>query len=227
MGQQPRWYSRWAPAWLQSVLRRGWPDHKSTQELIYGPGGLNEAMQIPGVVNAWTMPIKARVDMLTTGIRTPVGVKVLGSDLNKIQEIGQHIEMVLKDVPGTTSVFAERTADGYFLDFEFKRDALARYGLTIEQAQMSIMSSIGGDNITTTVEGRERYPVNVRYMRDYRSTVDRLERTMVATTGGVQIPIAQVASIKLVTGPGMIRDENGRLSGYVYVDVSKSDVGAT
>jgi copper/silver efflux system protein len=223
--KQPRWYSSWAPAWLQSVLRRAWPDHKSTQGLIYGPGGLNEAMQIPGVVNAWTMPIKARVDMLTTGVRTPVGIKILGSDLNKIQEIGQHIEMALRDVPGTTSVFAERTAGGYFLDFEFKRDELARYGLTIEQAQMSIMSAIGGDNVTTTVEGRERYPVNVRYLRDYRSTVDTLERTMVSTMGGMQIPITQVADIKLVTGPGMIRDEGGRLSGYVYVDVSQSDVG--
>ncbi len=223
--RQPRWYSSSAPEWMQGVLRRAWPDHKSTQELIYGPGGLNEAMQIPGVVNAWTMPIKARVDMLTTGVRTPVGIKVLGSDLNKIQEIGQHIEMALKDVPGTTSVFAERTAGGYFLDFEFKRDGLARYGLTIEQAQMSIMSAIGGDNVTTTVEGRERYPVNVRYLRDYRSTLDRLERTMVSTMGGMQIPITQVADIKLVSGPGMIRDENGRLSGYVYVDVSQSDVG--
>jgi copper/silver efflux system protein len=223
--KRPRWYSDWAPGWLQSALRRAWPDHKSTQELIYGPGGLNETMQIPGVVNAWTMPIKARVDMLTTGVRTPVGIKVLGSDLNKIQEIGQHIEMALKDVPGTTSVFAERTAGGYFLDFEFKREALARYGLTVEQAQMSIMSAIGGDNVTTTVEGRERYPVNVRYMRDYRSTVEKLGRTMVSTMGGLQIPIAQVADIKLVSGPGMIRDENGRLSGYVYVDVSQSDIG--
>jgi copper/silver efflux system protein len=221
----PRWYSSWAPEWLQSVLRRAWPDHKSTQELIYGTSGLNEAMQIPGVVNAWTMPIKARVDMLTTGVRTPVGIKVLGSDLNKIQEIGQHIEIALRDVRGTTSVFAERTAGGYFLDFEFKRDELARYGLSVEQAQMSIMSAIGGDNVTTTVEGRERYPVNVRYMRDYRSTLERLERTMVSTMGGMQIPIAQVADIKLVSGPGMIRDENGRLSGYVYVDVSQSDVG--
>jgi Cu(I)/Ag(I) efflux system membrane protein CusA/SilA len=171
------------------------------------------------------MPIKARVDMLTTGVRSPVGIKVLGSDLNKIQEIGQHIEIALRDVPGTTSVFAERTAGGYFLDFEFNRDELARYGLSIEQAQMSIMSAIGGDNVTTTVEGRERYPVNVRYMRDYRSTLERLERTMVSTMGGMQIPIAQVADIKLVSGPGMIRDENGRLSGYVYVDVSQSDVG--
>ncbi|MBI4482652.1 MAG: efflux RND transporter permease subunit, partial [Acidobacteria bacterium] len=221
----PRWYSSWAPPWLQNILRRAWPDHKSTQELVYGPGGLNEAMQFPGVVNAWTMPIKARVDMLTTGVRTPVGIKILGPDLNKIQELGQHIEMVLSDVPGTTSVFAERTAGGYFLDFALKREELARYGLTIGQAEMVIMSAVGGENITTTVEGRERYPVNVRYLRDYRSTVDRLSRTLVPTMNGAQIPMAQVADIKLLSGPGMIRDENGRLSGYVYVDVSGRDVG--
>jgi Cu(I)/Ag(I) efflux system membrane protein CusA/SilA len=221
----PRWYSDWAPGWLQNLLRRAWPDHKSTQDLIYGPGGLNEALQLPGQVNAWTMPIKARIDMLTTGVRTPVGIKVLGSDLNEIQKIGEHIEMVLKDVPGTTSVYAERTAAGYFLDFSLKREELARYGLTIGQAEMVIMSAIGGENVTTTVEGRERYPVNVRYLRDYRSSVDRLSRTLVLTMDGAQIPIAQIADIKLLSGPGMIRDENGRLSGYVYVDVSGRDVG--
>ncbi|MBI3951010.1 MAG: efflux RND transporter permease subunit, partial [Acidobacteria bacterium] len=223
--KKPRWYSSWAPEWLQRILRRAWPDHKSTQELVYGPGGLNEGLQLPGQVNAWTMPIKARIDMLTTGVRTPVGIKVLGSDLNKIQEIGQHIEMVLKDTPGTTSAFAERTAGGYFLDFNLKREELARYGLTIGQAEMVIMSAVGGENVTTTVEGRERYPVNVRYLRDYRSTIDRLNRTLVATMDGAQIPMAQIADIKLLSGPGMIRDENGRLSGYVYVDVSGRDVG--
>lgn len=223
----PRWYSSWAPEWLQNILRRFWPDHKSTQELIYGPGGLNEALlQVPGVVNAWTMPIKARVDMLTTGVRTPVGIKILGDDLNKIQEIGQHIEMALKNVPGTTSIFAERTAGGYFLDFALKREELARYGLTIGQAEMAIMSAIGGENITTTVEGRERYQVNVRYLRDYRSTVDRLRRVLVPTINGAQIPMTQIADIKLLDGPSMIRDENGRLSGYVYVDVSGRDVGS-
>ncbi len=221
----PRWYSSWSPEWLQNILRRAWPDHKSTQEMIYGPGGMNEVLQFPGAVNAWTMPIKNRIDMLATGIRTPVGIKVLGPDLNTVQELGQHIEMVLKDVRGTTSVFAERTAGGYFLDFDLKREELARYGLTIGQAEMVIMSAVGGENITTTVEGRERYPVNVRYMRDYRSTVDRLSRTLVPTMSGAQIPMAQIADIKLLSGPGMIRDENGRLSGYVYVDVSGRDVG--
>ncbi|MBI5376881.1 MAG: efflux RND transporter permease subunit [Candidatus Schekmanbacteria bacterium] len=222
----PQWYSSWAPDWLQGLFRRAWPDHKSTQELIYGPGGLNEAMQFPGVVNAWTMPIKARVDMLTTGVRTPVGIKILGPDLKKIQEIGQHIELALKDVNGTTSVFAERTAGGYFLDFDLKREELARYGLTIGQAQMSIVSAVGGENITTTVEGRERYQVNVRYMRDFRSSVDKLNRILVATPNGAQVPMAQIADIKMLYGPGMIRDENGRLSGYVYVDVSGRDIGS-
>jgi Cu(I)/Ag(I) efflux system membrane protein CusA/SilA len=221
----PQWYTNWAPEWLQNILRRAWPDHKSTQELIYGPGGLNEAMQFPGVVNAWTMPIKARIDMLTTGVRTPVGIKILGADLAKIQEIGQHIEMVLRNVPGTTSVFAERTAGGYFLDFVLKREELARYGLTIGQAQMVIMSAVGGENITTTVEGRERYPVNIRYLRDYRSTIDRLNRILVPTMNSAQIPMAQIADIRLLSGPGMIRDENGRLSGYVYVDVAGRDIG--
>jgi copper/silver efflux system protein len=221
-----RWYSDSAPEWAERFLRLGWPDHKSTEELIYGPGGLNERMQLPGVVNAWTMPIKARVDMLTTGVRTPVGIKVLGADLGKIQEIGQHIEMALKDVPGTTSAFAERTAGGYFLDFNLKREELARYGLTIDQANAVIMSAVGGEGVTTTVEGRERYPVNVRYLRDYRSTVDKLGRTLVpAMNGAQQIPLSQIADIKLLSGPGMIRDENGRLSGYVYVDVGGRDIG--
>jgi len=221
----PRWYSSWAPERLQGILRRAWPDHQSTQDLIYGAGGMNEALQIPGVVNAWTMPIKARIDMLTTGVRTPVGIKILGPDLTKIQEMGRQVEMVLKDVPGTASVFAERTAGGYFLDFSLKREELARYGLTIGEAEQVIMSAVGGENVTTTVEGRERYPVNVRYSRDYRSDVDQLRRVLIPTMSGAQIPMAQVADIKMVTGPGMIRDENGHLSGYVYVDVTGRDVG--
>ncbi|MBZ5553618.1 MAG: CusA/CzcA family heavy metal efflux RND transporter [Acidobacteriia bacterium] len=223
----PQWYSSWAPTWLQKILRKAWPDHKRVEDLIYGPMGLNEAMQFPGVVNAWTMPIKARVDMLTTGVRTPIGIKIMGSDLAKVQEIGEHIEMVLQKVGGTKSVFAERTAGGYFLDFDLKRDQLARYGMTIDQANDVVMSAIGGENVTTTVEGRERYPVNVRYMRDYRSDLNLLGRTLVVAPNGTQIPIAQIADIKMVTGPGMIRDENGRLSGYVYVDLdtTKRDIG--
>ncbi|MEM5788335.1 MAG: efflux RND transporter permease subunit, partial [Syntrophobacteraceae bacterium] len=221
----PTWYSDWSPEWLKDILRRFWPDHRSTEEFIYGPGGLNSAMQIPGVVNAWTMPIKARIDMLSTGVRTPVGVKILGPDLNVIQELGQHIEVAVKGVPGTSSVFAERTTGGYFLDFELKREELARYGLTVAQVENTITSAVGGENISTTIEGRERYPINIRYMRDYRDTVEDLERTMISTMSGAQIPIAQLADIKLVTGPGMIRDENARLCGYVYVDIAGRDVG--
>jgi len=221
-----RWYSKTAPARVQAVLRRFWPDHMSTQELIYAPGGLNAALQIPGISNAWTMPIKNRTDMLTTGIRTPLGVKVLGSDLGQIQQVGIQVENALKNVPGTTSVFAERTTGGYFLDFDLKRDQLARYGLTIDDAESVLMTAVGGDQISTTVEGRERYSVNVRYLRDYRSDIDSLARVLVATPSGAQIPIGQIADIHMRTGPGMIRDENGRLSGYVYVDVSGRDIGS-
>ena len=223
--RKPRWYSDWAPEWLQRILRHPWPDRISTQELIYGPRGLNEALQLPGMSNAWTMPIKARIDMLTTGVRTPLGIKILGSDLGKIQEIGENIEMALKDLPGTTSVFAERTTGGYFLDFDLKRDQLARYGLTIDDVNMVVTSSVGGERVTTTVEGRERYPVNVRYLRDYRSDIASLQRTLVRTPAGTQVPMAQLADIRLLSGPGMIRDENGRLSGYVYVDVTGRDIG--
>jgi copper/silver efflux system protein len=224
--KRKRWYSDCVPERLQGALRRFWPDHMSTQELIYGPGGLNDALTFPGVANAWTMPIKARIDMLTTGVRTPVGVKVLGSDLGEIQRIGSEIEQALKPIPGTASVFAERTTGGYFLDFDLKRDELARYGLTVDDAQSVLMSAIGGEPVTTTVEGRERYPVNVRYLRDYRSDIQSLERVLVTTPSGAQIPLGQIATISMKTGPGMIRDENGRLSGYVYVDVSGRDVGS-
>jgi Cu(I)/Ag(I) efflux system membrane protein CusA/SilA len=224
--KQKRWYSRWAPAWLQKGLRRAWPDYKSMQDLIYGPGGLNDAMQFPGISNAWTMPIKARNDMLTTGVRTPLGIKILGSDLNKIQEIGENIEMTLKAIPGTTSIFAERTAGGYFLDFDLKRDELARYGITVGDAEDVMMSAVGGENVTTTLEGRERYPVNVRYLRDYRSDLGAMQRVLVSTPEGTQVPLTQLADIRTLTGPSMIRDENGRLSGYVYVDVSGRDIGS-
>lgn len=224
--KRERWYSKRVPGWAQGILRRFWPDHKTTQELIYGPGGLNDTVQIPGISNAWTMPIKARIDMLTTGVRTPLGIKILGADLGQIQKTGEEIEMALKNIPGTTSVFAERTAGGYFLDFDFKRDQLARYGLSISDAEDALMSAVGGEQVTTTVEGRERYPVNVRYLRDYRTDVDKLNRVLIATPSGAQIPMAQVADIRLLEGPGMIRDENARLSGYVYVDVSGRDIGS-
>ncbi len=217
------WYSDWAPDWLRPVLGRITPEHISTDQLI---DEMNTALTFPGVSNAWTMPIKNRIDMLTTGIRTPVGIKVFGSDIKQIERIGTHIEAVLKDVPGTRSVFSERTGGGYFLDFEWKREMLARYGLSIDDAQMVVMSAIGGDSVTTTVEGRERYPVNVRYFRDYRSSMDVLGRVLVpAMNGRMQIPISQLAEIRMVSGPAMLRNENGMLNGYVFVDVAGRDIG--
>jgi Cu(I)/Ag(I) efflux system membrane protein CusA/SilA len=160
------WYSSWAPEWARGLFRRITPDHIATEELV---SQLNQALAIPGVSNAWTMPIKARIDMLTTGVRTPVGLKISGADLKAIEEVGAQIEALLPLVRGTRSVFAERTGAGYFLDIEWNREALARYGLGIDEVQAVVANAIGGENVTTTIEGRERYPVNVRYLRDFRS----------------------------------------------------------
>lgn len=187
---------------------------------------MDTKLKIPGTTNAWTMPIKNRIDMLTTGVRTPVGIKIYGSDLKEIEKIGTHIEQVLKGVPGTRSVYAERVTGGYFVDFDLKREELARYGLTIEEAEEIIMSAIGGENISITIEGRERYPINVRYGRELRDDVEKLKRVLVSTMNGAQIPLAQIADIKIRLGPSMIRDENGLLSGYVYVDMAGRDVGS-
>jgi Cu(I)/Ag(I) efflux system membrane protein CusA/SilA len=171
------------------------------------------------------MPIKGRIDMLTTGVRTPVGIKVMGADLPTIERIGQRLEQLLREVPGTRSVFAERVAEGNFVDFVPRRDQLARYGLTIGQLQMVITTAIGGENVTTTIEGRERYPVNVRYPRELRDDMGTLQRVLVPTPGGAQIPLGELADIKLVSGPSMLRDENGFQAGYVYVDIAGRDVG--
>ncbi|MBI4442586.1 MAG: efflux RND transporter permease subunit [Acidobacteria bacterium] len=218
------WYSSWAPEWAKKVLRRFTPDHISTEQLV---DEMNEALTLPGISNAWTMPIKARIDMLTTGVRTPVGIKIYGADLNEVERIGGEIEGLLPKLQGTRNIFAERTGGGYFLDFDWKREEIARYGLSIEDVQSVVMSAVGGENITTTVEGRERYPVNVRYFRDFRSDLNKLGRVLVPVMGGqTQIPVSQLADIKLVSGPAMIRDENAMLNGYVYVDVAGRDVGS-
>jgi Cu(I)/Ag(I) efflux system membrane protein CusA/SilA len=217
------WYTDWAPQWLKPVLRHVTSDRLSTDGLVQE---MNEALMLPGTTNAWTMPIKARTDMLTTGIRTPVGIKIYGADIGEIERIATEIETVLPGVTGTRSAFAERTTGGYFLDFNWKREELARYGLSIDDAQMVVMSAVGGDTVTTTVEGRERYSVNVRYFRDYRSDIDRLQRVLVpAMDGRMQIPVNQLADVRLVSGPAMLRDENGMLNGYVYVDVAGRDIG--
>ncbi|MFA6186447.1 MAG: CusA/CzcA family heavy metal efflux RND transporter [Phycisphaerae bacterium] len=186
---------------------------------------MNEKMQIPGTTNAWTMPIKARIDMLSTGIRTPIGIKVYGPDLSQIEKIGIQLEQIIKPLPSTRSVYAERVSGGYFVDFTLKRDQLARYGLSVQDAEEIIMSAIGGETITTTIEGTERYSVNVRYGRDFRDSIEKLQRVLVPTMSGAQIPLAQLADITVSLGPSMIRDENGMMAGYVYVDTGDSDIG--
>jgi Cu(I)/Ag(I) efflux system membrane protein CusA/SilA len=216
-----RFYSGW-PELLQVPLRHIWPDRMSTEDLITE---LDEKVRIPGLTNAWLMPIRNRIDMLSTGIRTPVGVKVYGPDLSVIERVGVEIEAALKDLSGTRSVYAERTAAGYFLDFDLRREDLARYGLTVQEAQMVIQSAIGGETVTTTVEGRERYTVSVRYARELRGDLQSLQRVLVPTPSGAQVPLAQIADIRTTTGPSMIRDENGLLAGYVYVDVAGRDIG--
>ena len=218
------WYSGWAPEWMKRVLRHVTPDHISEEQLVEE---MNAALTYPGVSNAWTMPIKARIDMLTTGIRTPVGLKISGADFAEIEKIGTAIEAALPAVSGTRNVFAERTGSGFFLDIEWNRDALARYGLSVEAAQSVVQNAIGGENVTTTIEGRERYPVNVRYMRDFRSDTDALARVLVpASDGQRQIPLGELARVKVATGPAMIRDEDGLLTGYVFVDVAGRDISS-
>ena len=220
------WYSgwNWAPGWLKAAFGHITPEHISSEQLV---DEMNAALSLPGVSNAWTMPIKGRIDMLTTGVRTPVGIKVYGSDLKQIERIGTDIEGILPKVHGTRNVFAERTGGGYFLDFDWKREEMARYGLSMADVQGVLMSAVGGESVTTTIEGRERYPVNVRYLQDFRSDINRLSRVLVPVMDGkMQIPVSQLASIRLSSGPAMLRDENGMLNGYVYVDVAGRDVGS-
>jgi Cu(I)/Ag(I) efflux system membrane protein CusA/SilA len=202
--------------------RELWRTGVSYEELI---DQMDQALQFPGVANAWTMPIKARIDMLTTGVRTPVGIKIFGPDLKVIESIGQEIEMAVSPVPGTRSVFAEKVAGGFFLDFIIKRDEIARYGLTVMDVGRIIESAIGGESIATTIEGRERYPINVRYLRELRDNPDELGRVLVSTPSGAQVPLGQLADLELVSGPAMIRNEGGMLAGYVYVDMTGRDVG--
>jgi copper/silver efflux system protein len=224
--EQPRWYSSWAPGWLKGLLRPFWRDRISQEDL---ENEMNAKLQLPGISNAWTMPIKGRLDMLSTGIRTPVGIKVSGADLATIERVAKETEAVIQKVPGTRSVYAERVAGGYFLDFVLKREQLARYGLSVDDANMMVMTAVGGDNQSTTVEGRERYGINVRYARDYREDLSSLRRVLLPLPGGQgQIPMEEIADVVLAQGPSMIRDENGLLAGYVYVDfdTSKIDVGS-
>jgi len=186
---------------------------------------LDAAIQFPGLTNAWTMPIKTRIDMLSTGIKTPVGVKLMGPDLQTLSDLGQRIAAVLKDVPGTLSVFPDKTVGGNYFDFDIKRKEAARYGLTVGDVQDVIMSAIGGMNVTKTVEGLERYPVNVRYSRELRDNLSDLKRVLIPTPTGAQIPLNFVADISIHKGPPVIKSENARTTSWLYVDLRGIDVG--
>ncbi len=218
----PTWYSAWAPEWLQGVLSHLTPRTISQEALV---DEMNKALQVPGLANGWTMPIKGRIEMLSTGLRTPLGLKISGADLAKIEELGGRMESVLRGVPGTRSVFAERTGSGFYMDVDWNREALARHGLSMESAQAAVENAIGGENVTTVIQGRERYPVNVRYHRDFRSDQAALERVWVSSPDGrTQLPLSELAKVRQVTGPSMIRNEDGLPTGYVYLDVTGSDL---
>jgi Cu(I)/Ag(I) efflux system membrane protein CusA/SilA len=220
--KQHTWYSSWAPRWTFPLLRHFTEDHISEEQLV---SEMNTALNIPGVSNSWTMPIRGRIEMLTTGIRTPVGLKIQGDDLNQIQKIGHQVEQVLSTVPGTRSVFAERTGEGFFLDVDWNRPALAQYGLSIEDAQNALSTAVGGENVSTAIAGRARFPINVRYMRDFRSDLEALGNVLIPISGEKQVPLSELATVRTLTGPAMIRDEDGALTGYVFVDIGDRPTG--
>ncbi|HZX09531.1 MAG TPA: efflux RND transporter permease subunit [Acidobacteriota bacterium] len=199
--------------------RPGMSIEKLTEEL-------DQAVQFPGLTNAWTMPIKTRIDMLSTGIKTPVGIKLMGPDLQTLSDLGEQIEAVIRQVPGTGSVISERVTGGNYIDFVVHREAAARYGLTVGDVQDIIMSAVGGMNVTTTVEGLERYPVNVRYSRELRDDLPSLKRVLIPTPSGTQIPLGQVADIQINKGPAAIKSENARRTAWLYVDLKDIDVGS-
>jgi copper/silver efflux system protein len=186
---------------------------------------MDQKLQFPGLSNTWTMPIQNRLDMELTGIKTPVGMKIQGPNVDTIQQLGAQIEQILSGHGQTRAVFAERVSQGFYINVDVNRAEAARYGLTIEDVQRAVTSGIGGENIAENVEGRERYPINVRYERDFRSDIDSLRRVLVGTPGGAQVPIGQLTQISFSRGPAMIRDEDGQLTGYVYIDLNTKDYG--
>jgi Cu(I)/Ag(I) efflux system membrane protein CusA/SilA len=208
---------------LRLKPRASWPDPaKTTKQLI---DEMDAAIKFPGLANAWTMPIKTRIDMLSTGIKTPVGIKVGGPDLEVLAKVANDIEQALKQLPDTLSAFADKATGGYFLDFDIKREEAARYGLTVGDVQDVIKIAIGGMNITQTVEGRERYPVNIRYPRELRDNIEQLQRVLVPTPTGTQIPLGSVADLRMRRGAPVIKSENATTSAWVYVDIKTSDIG--
>ena len=203
--------------------RDQWPKGVTYESLVADMDG---KLHFPGLSNSWTMPVENRLDMELTGIKTPVGIKVQGPKLAEIQRIGAHIEDLLTPIEGTRAVFAERVSQGFYVNITVDRDVAARYGLTVDDVQLAITSGIGGENIATTIQGRERYPINVRYLQDYRNDLDALRNVLLMTPSGAQIPLGEVAKVELSPGPSMIRDEDAQLTGYVYIDLSSSDYGS-
>jgi Cu(I)/Ag(I) efflux system membrane protein CusA/SilA len=199
-----------------------WRDGMTPEKLVEE---LDQAIQFPGLTNAWTMPIKTRIDMLATGIKTPVGIKIMGESLDSLSAIGERIESVVRQLRGTLSVYAERVVGGNYVDFEIDRDEIARYGLTVGEVQDVFMSAVGGMNVTSTVEGLERYPVNIRYSREYRDNIEALKRVLVPTKSGAQVPLYQLADISIHKGPAGIKSENARKTAWVFVDIRGIDVG--
>jgi Cu(I)/Ag(I) efflux system membrane protein CusA/SilA len=218
-----RFFSHW-PEWLKGPLSAVFPQERyiTIDELSED---LDQAIQFPGLTNAWTMPIKTRIDMLSTGIKTPVGIKLMGPDLEVLSGIGARIEALVRGMDGTLSAYSERVTGGNYLDFDLNRHEIARYGLTVEDVQDVIMSGVGGMNVTYTVEGLERYPVNLRYHRELRDDIQRLQRVLVKTPTGAQVPLAQLADLSIHKGPAMIKSENARKTAWIYVDIKNVDVG--
>ena len=186
---------------------------------------MDEKLQFPGLTNTWTMPVQNRLDMALTGIKTPVGMKLQGPNLEQIQQLGAQVQQILTGLPQVRSVFAERVSQGFYVNVEVNRGEAAKYGLTIADVQLAVESGIGGMNVAENIEGRQRYPINVRYQRDFRDNLEELNRVLIATPSGAQIPIAEIAKLSYSRGPAMIRDEDGQLTGYVYIDLNTTDYG--
>lgn len=219
-----RWYSSWAPETLARALRRVWPEERARtwDELI---DEMDRTVRLPGFANAWLFPVKTRIDMTTTGIRTPIGVKIMGPDLEVIDRLGLEVEAVMQELPGTRSAFFERLVGGRYLDIRVDRARAARIGLSVGDVNDVVEAAIGGAEATTVVSGRERWSVLVRYPRDLRDDVEAIGRVLVATPSGAHVPLSEVASLRLVAGPAMIRNEDGFLAGIVFVDIASGDLG--
>jgi Cu(I)/Ag(I) efflux system membrane protein CusA/SilA len=202
--------------------RTEWRPGMTYEKLI---GEMDSKLQFPGLSNSWTMPVENRLDMELTGIKTPLGLKIQGPNLDGIQQAAGQLQQLLTSLPDVRSIFAERVSQGFYINVEVNREDAARYGLTVADVQQAVTSGIGGETVTENIEGRERYPVNVRYSRDFRDNIEELRRVLIATPTGAQIPVSEVAKVSFSRGPSMIRDEDGALTGYVYIDLNTKDYG--